>query len=61
MNLREAIATQPMRAFQKRIIGICIALAFVDPSVEPGDELTVDVRGQQVPAVCVQTPFVAKR
>ncbi len=30
MNLREAIATQPMRAFQKRIIGICIALAFVD-------------------------------
>ena len=30
MNLREAIASQPMRAFQKRIIGICIALAFVD-------------------------------
>jgi len=30
MNLRESIASQPMRAFQKRIIGICIALAFVD-------------------------------
>lgn len=43
------------------VLGCGIALAFVDPSVEPGDELTVDVRGQQVPAVCVQTPFVAKR
>jgi benzoate transport len=30
MNLREAIATQPMRPFQTRVIAICIFLAFVD-------------------------------
>ena len=37
-----------------------IALAFVDPSVQVGDELTIDVRGQQLPATCVDMPFVAK-
>jgi aminomethyltransferase len=36
-----------------------IALAFVDPSVAVGDELAVDVRGEPLPAVCVETPFVA--
>ncbi len=30
MNLRQAIATQPMRPFQIRVIVICIFLAFVD-------------------------------
>ncbi len=30
MNLRESIASQPMRGFQSRIIALCIALAFVD-------------------------------
>ena len=29
MNLRESIATQPMRPFQVRVIVICIFLAFV--------------------------------
>ena len=30
MNLREAIATQPMRPFQIRVLVICLVLAFVD-------------------------------
>ncbi len=30
MNLRQAIATQPMRPYQIRVIVICIVLAFVD-------------------------------
>ena len=30
MNLRQAIATQPMRPFQIRVIVICIFLAFID-------------------------------
>jgi aminomethyltransferase len=38
-----------------------IALAFVDPSVAVGDELSIDVRGEPLPAVCVETPFVAKQ
>ncbi len=37
-----------------------IALAFVDPSVQVGDELTIDVRGQQLPATCVDMPLVPK-
>lgn len=37
-----------------------IALAFVDPGVEPGDEVAIDVRGTEVPATCVTLPFVAK-
>ncbi len=42
------------------VLGCGIALAFVDPTVAVSDALTVDVRGSQVDATCVQTPFVAK-
>ena len=35
-----------------------IALAFVPPSVEIGDEVAIDVRGTAVPAQVVKTPFV---
>ena len=41
-------------------LGCGIALAFVDPSVTPGDQLTVDVRGTDLPARCVELPFVQK-
>ncbi|UDY36341.1 glycine cleavage system aminomethyltransferase GcvT [Dermatobacter hominis] len=41
-------------------LGCGIALAFVDPSVAVGDELAIDVRGQDLPATCVDTPFVPK-
>jgi aminomethyltransferase len=41
-------------------LGCGIALAFVDPSVGVGDELAVDVRGEPLPARCVETPFVPK-
>ena len=41
-------------------LGCGIALAFVDPSVQVGDELAIDVRGQALPATCVDTPFVPK-
>ncbi len=37
-----------------------IALAFVEPGIEVGDEVTIDVRGTSVPATVVETPFVAK-
>ena len=42
------------------VLGHGIALAFVDPDVQPGDELSIDVRGTEVPARCVELPFVAK-
>ncbi len=42
------------------VLGHGIALAFVDPAVQPGDELTIDVRGTEVPARCAELPFVAK-
>lgn len=42
------------------VLGAGIALAFVDPQVQPGDELAVDVRGTQVAARCVELPFVAR-
>jgi aminomethyltransferase len=41
-------------------LGCGIALGFVDPAVEVGDELTIDVRGEEMPATCVGLPFVAK-
>lgn len=37
-----------------------IALAFVEPGIEPGDALTIDVRGTATRATCVHLPFVAK-
>lgn len=36
-----------------------IALAFVPPHIEVGDEVTIDVRGAAVPATVVKPPFVA--
>lgn len=42
-------------------LGCGIALAFVDPEVQPGDELAVDVRGEPLAARCVELPFVAKK
>jgi aminomethyltransferase len=41
------------------ILGHGIALAFVPPSVEIGDELAIDVRGEAVGATVVKPPFVA--
>jgi aminomethyltransferase len=41
-------------------LGCGIALAFVDPSVTPGDQLAVDVRGTDLPARCVELPFVQR-
>jgi len=39
-----------------------IAFAFVDPKyVEPGTEVSIDVRGQDLPGLVVTTPFVKKR
>ncbi len=43
------------------VLGHGIALAFVAPDVQPGDELSIDVRGTEVPARCVELPFVAKK
>lgn len=37
-----------------------IALAFVDPIVEPGDEVAIDVRGEPMAARCVELPFVPR-
>ena len=42
-------------------LGHGIALAFLDPSVQVGQDLAIDVRGQSVPATCVALPFVAKK
>jgi glycine cleavage system T protein (aminomethyltransferase) len=41
-------------------LGHGIALAFVPPSVEPGTEVVIELRGRQLPARVVKPPFVAK-
>jgi glycine cleavage system T protein (aminomethyltransferase) len=41
-------------------LGHGIALAFVPPSIEPGDDVVIDLRGRQLPAHVVKPPFVAK-
>jgi len=41
-------------------LGHAIALAFLPPHVEIGTEVAVDVRGEQINARVVKTPFVAK-
>jgi aminomethyltransferase len=41
-------------------LGHGIALAFVPPDVEIGDELAIDVRGTPMPARVVEPPFVRK-
>jgi len=43
------------------MLGHGIALAFLPPEVEEGDEVAIDVRGDAVPARIVPTPFVGKR
>ncbi len=40
---------------------IGIALAFVEPGIEVGDQVTVDMRGTEVPATITALPFVAKK
>lgn len=42
------------------MLGHGIALAFLPPEVEDGTEVAIDVRGDQVPATVVRTPFVAR-
>ncbi len=37
-----------------------IALAFLPPGVEEGAAVTIDVRGREVPATVVPTPFVKR-
>jgi aminomethyltransferase len=43
------------------ILGHGIALAFLPPEVEEGTAVSIDVRGDAVPAAVVPTPFVGKR
>ncbi len=42
-------------------LGHCVALAFVSGTVNPGDSVSLDVRGTLIPGVIVKTPFVAKK
>ena len=37
-----------------------IALAFLDPAIEIGQQLTVDARGSMLEAEVVELPFVAR-
>jgi aminomethyltransferase len=41
-------------------LGRGIALAFVHPDIDAGDELSVDMRGENAPARVVPTPFVRR-
>lgn len=41
-------------------LGHGIALAFLDPDVQPGDVLDIDLRGTAVPATVVKLPFVER-
>jgi aminomethyltransferase len=41
-------------------LGYGIALAFMPPTLEPGAEVTVDLRGRELPAVVVKPPFVRR-
>jgi aminomethyltransferase len=40
------------------MLGCGIALALLEPSVEIGDEVVVDVRGTPLPMSVVKTPFL---
>jgi aminomethyltransferase len=42
-------------------LGHCVAMAFVSPSVNVGDSVSMDVRGTLIDGVVVATPFVAKK
>jgi aminomethyltransferase len=41
-------------------LGCGIALALVTPGLAPGDDVAIDVRGTEVPASCVELPFVPR-
>ncbi len=43
------------------VLGCGIALAFVEPDIAEGTDVTIDVRRKAVPALVVPLPFVAKR
>jgi aminomethyltransferase len=38
-----------------------IALAFLPPTVQDGDEVSIDVRGSMLPGRVVPLPFVRKK
>lgn len=42
-------------------LGHCIALALLNPEVQIGDEVVLDVRGALIPGKVSATPFVAKK
>jgi aminomethyltransferase len=42
-------------------LGHCVAMAFVLPTTEIGDAVSMDVRGTLIEGVVVATPFVAKK
>lgn len=42
------------------VLGVGIALGFVDPSVDPGQEVQLEYRGRLVPAEITKIPFVKK-
>ncbi len=42
------------------MLGCGIALGFVHPDVQPGDQVQIDMRGTLVDASCVELPFVAR-
>lgn len=42
-------------------LGNCVALALVDPSVEVGDDVFLDVRGTALPGRVSSTPFLTRR
>jgi aminomethyltransferase len=42
------------------ILGHGIALGFLDPVIEPGAEVDIDVRGKLLPATVVPLPFVRR-
>ena len=42
------------------MLGHGIALGFLDPAIEPGAELSIDVRGKSLPATVVKLPFVRR-
>jgi aminomethyltransferase len=42
------------------ILGHGIALGFLDPTIEPGTDIQIDVRGKSLPARVVDLPFVRR-
>ena len=42
-------------------LGQCVAMAFVEPSTQIGDTVSMDVRGTLIAGEVVATPFVAKK